>query len=119
MSVLAGVTSLPAVAQGADELEALNAQIVKLYRAGKYAEAIEIAKRSLAFSEKQLGPDHPAVGTALNNLALLYRAQGRYGEDEPLYKRSLALRKTALGPDHPDVGTSPNNLAALYQTQGR
>ena len=58
VSVLVGVTSLPAVAQGADELAALNAQVVKLYQAGKYAEATEIAKRSLALAEKQLGPGH-------------------------------------------------------------
>ena len=30
--------------------------------------------------EKALGPDHPNVGTALNNLALLYDHQGRYAE---------------------------------------
>ena len=29
---------------------------------------------------QQLGPEHPATATSLNNLAELYRAQGRYGE---------------------------------------
>jgi tetratricopeptide (TPR) repeat protein len=43
-------------------------------------------KRSLAFLEKELGPDHPNVATALNNLALLYKNQGRYADAEPLYK---------------------------------
>ena len=106
VSVLVGVTSLPAVAQGADELAALNAQVVKLYQAGKYAEATEIAKRSLALAEKQLGPGHPDVGASLNNLAALYQSQGRYGEAEPLYKRSLALREKALGPGHPDANNT-------------
>ena len=86
---------------------------------GRYAEAEPLYKRSLAISEKALGPDHPDVGTSLNNLAVLYQAQGRYAEAEPLYKRSLAIREKALGPDHPDVGTSLNNLAVLYQAQGR
>ena len=116
--VLAGGGTV-AWSQGADELAALNAQVVKLYGLGKYAEAIEIAKRSLALAEKQLGPDHPDVGQSLNNLALLYDKQGRYGEAEPLYKRSLALSEKALGPDHPAVGTSLNNLAGLYESQGR
>ena len=115
LSVLDGVTRLPAAAQGADELAALNAQVEKFYSAGKYAEAIEIAKRSLALAERQSGPDHPDVGTSLNNLAALYDSQGRYGEAEPLYKRSLALYEKALGPDHPSVGQSLNNLATLYQ----
>jgi hypothetical protein len=29
---------------------------------------------------QQLGLEHPATATSLNNLAELYRAQGRYGE---------------------------------------
>jgi esterase/lipase superfamily enzyme len=65
------------------------------------------------------GPHHPDVGTPLNNLAELYRAQGRFAEAEPLYKRALSIREKALGPDHPDVGQSLNNLAVLYGAQGR
>ncbi len=91
-----------------------------LYRSqGRYAEAEPLYKRSLGIHEKALGPDHPDVGTSLNNLALLYESQGRYAEAEPLYKRSLGIREKALGPDHPDVGTSLNNLAGLYESQGR
>jgi tetratricopeptide (TPR) repeat protein len=57
------------------------------------------------------------VGTALNNLAGLYRAQGRLAEAEPLFKRGLTIREKALGPEHPAVGIALNNLAwlALYQ----
>ena len=68
---------------------------------------------------KVLGPDHPDVGTSLNNLAGLHLAQGRYGEAEPLYRRNLTIREKALGPDHPDVGAALNNLAGLYRVQGR
>jgi CHAT domain-containing protein len=64
-----------------------------------------------------LGPDHPNVATALNNLAGLYQAQGRYTEAEPLYMRSLAVREKALGPEHPNVATSHNNLAVLHLAQ--
>ena len=59
MSVLAGVTRLPAVAQGADDLAALDAQIGELYQAGKYADATEIAKRSLALAESDSAPTTP------------------------------------------------------------
>ena len=76
-------------------------------------------KRSLAIFERVLGPDHPDVAQALNNLAELYRAQGRYADAEPFYKRSLATLEKALGPDHPDVAVSLNNLAELYRAQGR
>ena len=90
-AILAGLAQPAARAQGGDDLAALNAQVIKLYQAGKYADATVIAKRSLALAEQQSGPDHPDVGTSLNNLAELYRAQGRYAEAEPLSKRSLAL----------------------------
>ena len=60
-------------------------------------------KRSLAIREKELGPDHPSVGTSLNNLATLYQDQGNYAKAEPLLKRSLAIIEKAHGPDHPDV----------------
>jgi len=86
--------------------------------AGRYWEAEKSVKRSLAISEKALGPDHPEVATTLNNLAGLYESQGRYDEAEPLYQRSLAIKEKALGPDHPEVATTLNNLAVLYYQQG-
>jgi tetratricopeptide (TPR) repeat protein/CHAT domain-containing protein len=100
----------------ADEL---NRRVVELYRAGRYAEAIPLVQQALAIYEEALGPDHPDVATAVNNLALLYDKQGRYAEAEPLYKRALAIDEKALGPDHLDVATVLNSLAALYDDHGR
>jgi tetratricopeptide (TPR) repeat protein len=107
------------VAYAQEDLAALNAEVERLYRAGKYPEATEIIERMLAIRENALWADHPDVGQALNNLALLYQDQGRYAEAEPLLKRSLGITEKALGPDHPDVGHSLNNLALLYKSQGR
>jgi tetratricopeptide (TPR) repeat protein len=97
----------------------LNQQVIELYRAGRYSEAIPLAEQVLAIREQALGPDHPDTAISLNNLALLYASQGRYGSAEPLYQRALAIREQALGPDHADTATSLNNLAALYRSQGR
>jgi tetratricopeptide (TPR) repeat protein/CHAT domain-containing protein len=113
------IGSFAAETQRSNELATLYQQVVQLYQAGKYAEATDIAKRALALAEHQFGPDHPTVGTALNNLAELYHAQGRYAEAEPLMKRALAIAEKTLGPDHPEVGRDLNNLAALYEAQGR
>src|SRR5262249_20771016 len=74
MAVLTGATR----AQRGNDPAALDAELARLYQAGKYAEAAEIAKRSLAIMEMVLGPGHPAVGTSLNNLAGLYWRQGRF-----------------------------------------
>ena len=108
----------PSIAQSG-EAEKLQNQVIALYNAGKYAEAIPLAQRELAIYEKKLGPDHPHVALPLAWLAELYRAQGRYADAEPLSKRSLAIQEKALGPDHPDVATALNNLAALYGEESR
>ena len=70
---------------------------MRLYQAGKYVQATEIAKRVVAILEAgRLGPGHRDVGTALNNLAEMYRAQGRLTEADPLFRRSLAIRERAM-----------------------
>src|SRR5262245_21176004 len=106
--VLAGA---PHAQQISADSAALNAEILRLHQAGKYDEAAKIASRLLDIFEKQLGPDHRNVGTALFNLALLYQRQGRYADAEPLYKRGLGISEKALGFEHPEVGTVLNSLA--------
>ena len=100
------------------EAKRLDEQVIQLYQAGRYAEAVTLVQRILAIQEKALGPDHPDVATSLNKLALLYQAQGDYRSAAPLFQRSLAIREKALGPEHPDVATSLNNLGGLYKDQG-
>src|SRR5262245_47854217 len=85
----------------AGNADTLNAEILRLYQAGKYADAVPLAQRALAIREKALGPDHPDVAQSLNTLATLYSKQGLYAETEPLYTRALAIREKLLGPDHP------------------
>ncbi len=97
----------------------LNNLALLLNNQGQYAAAEPLYRRSLAISEKALGPDHPDVALSLNNLAVLLGDQGQYAAAEPLNRRSLAIREKALGPDHPDVALSLNNLAGLLRAQGQ
>ncbi|WP_437521858.1 tetratricopeptide repeat protein [Sorangium sp. So ce726] len=101
-----------------EEAERLNRRIIELERAGRYDEAIPLARRALQLREEALGPEHPDVATSLNNLAFLLHAKGDYAAAELLVRRALAIWEKALGPEHPDVATSLNNLAALLQTKG-
>ena len=59
------------------------------------------------------------LGTSLNNLAGLYRAQGKHAEAEPLYQRALAINEKALGPDHPDTAATLGNYAILLRALSR
>src|SRR5262245_54126113 len=76
---------------GLEEAAQLNAQVMKLYAAGRFGEAIPLAKKALAIREKALGPEHPNTVTSLNNLAELYWATGAYAQAEPLLKRARAI----------------------------
>jgi len=67
----------------------------------------------LSLSERDLGPEHPATLTALNNLAELYRMQGRYGEAEPLLVCALESSERTLGQNHPTTLNTQLSLAGV------
>jgi tetratricopeptide (TPR) repeat protein len=76
-----------------EQAEILNQQATKLFKEGRYAEAISIAEKVLAITEKALGPEHPFVAQTLNNLAALYKALGDYAKAEALFKRAQAIKQ--------------------------
>ena len=87
------LTAAAAYAQGAGiEWEILNQEAMELYRTGKYDRAIVVAKKALEVAEKNVGPNHPAVATSLNNLAALYRATKRIVEAAKLEERAARIR---------------------------
>ncbi len=96
-----------------------NREIERLYREGRYAEALERAAAVAKRAERELGSEHPVALASVYALAFLYYSQGRYAEAEPLYLRASAARERVLGAEHPDTIASINNLAALYTAQGR
>jgi tetratricopeptide (TPR) repeat protein len=102
-----------------EEVNRLNQQSVKLYQQGNYPEAASFAERALRLAEENLGKDHPAVASSLNNLSELYRVQKEYGKAETLLLRAIRIDETVLGASHPDLASSLNNLAVIYQAQGK
>jgi tetratricopeptide (TPR) repeat protein len=102
-----------------DEATRLNNQVLSLHQAGKYAEALPLARRSLAIRESSLSSEDPRIAKALNNLGRLYQAQDNFREAEASYRRALNIWEKALGLEHPSVATGLNNLGALYRDQGR
>ena len=86
-----------------------------LYKEGRFDEAAHHYRIALGQRERSRGPDHPATGVTLSNLAGIYDQQGRYEEAVLLYERSLAIKEASLGVGHPNSTTTLNNLAlALY-----
>jgi len=105
----------PAQAQSASELVALYKRVMELYGAGKFAEAIPLAKRYAEAMTARHGPEHSEYATALNHLALLLQATNRVSEAEPLFRRALAINERNLGSQHPAVAVRLTNLAMLLQ----
>lgn len=80
---------------GLAEAARLNAEAVRLYAAGKYAEALTAAARVLELREKELGPSHPSVGSALVNLAATESALGKSDEAKAHYRRAADVLEEA------------------------
>ena len=74
--------------------------------------------RAAAIQRKVLGPDHPLLGTTLNNLGQLEYQRGRYAEAGALYLQALEIWKKALGPEHPALGDILQNMAENHAAQG-
>ena len=108
----------PSIGQPNDA-EEFHKQAEALYQAGKYAEAIPLAKQELAIRENTLGPDHPDVAKALSVLAGIYREQARFAEAEPLYMRALMILEKVRGSNDPEFAEALNDLAVLYQDEDR
>ena len=98
--------------------EETAAKVVGLYRRGRSAEAIPLAREVLDVRRRFLGDASPFVARSADALAMLYHTQGDFARAEPLYLRALAIRKRVPGENHPDYATSLNNLAMLYHRQG-
>lgn len=100
------------------QAEALNQQIGRLFRSGKYREALPLAQRRLTLCKQILGEQHRSFAHNLNNLAGCYCETGEYAKAEQFFQKSVALHKRVLGEQHPDYALSLNSLAHLYGRMG-
>jgi tetratricopeptide (TPR) repeat protein len=69
----------------------------------RYNEAEHLYLRALFTQEQALGPNHPDISYALDDLAELYKRHRKFEAAVELCQRTLALRRKALGMQHPDV----------------
>jgi tetratricopeptide (TPR) repeat protein len=96
-----------------------------LDRAGSYLRvhgrphaARPLLERALRIDEAVHGPEHPDVGIALGNLALVLRDLGDLVGARPLLERALGITEAAYGPEHPEVGVRLGNLAVVLGDMG-
>src|SRR2546423_1233224 len=111
-----GATSRGEASSELAEAARLNSEVVKLFAAGKYDEALPLARRVLEIREKALG-DNILVVYALNNLASIYTGKGKDGEAEPLFRRSLAVLEK-IGAGVSDVAAEVNTRLGVLKLRG-
>ena len=97
----------------------MNNLAIVLNSQGKYEEAEQMHRQTLALRETVLGREHPDTLDSMNNLALVLDSQGKYEEAEQTHRQTLALMETVLGREHPDTLASMNNLANVLDSQGK
>src|SRR5215217_6769522 len=95
-SLLFGNLFIPQSPQQSPELKEashLSVSVVKLFKEGKFDEAIPLAKRALEIRQSLLPPNDPLVLTALGNLGDLYNAKSDYNAAKKTFERLLALQE--------------------------
>lgn len=110
----------PVSAQQSPELleaEKLNAEVVALYKAGKFDEAIPLAKRILEIREQALAPNHDLIVSALINLGQIYRARRKYGDARVYFQRILTIYEQSPTPDPAAISNLLDILAFLNYMQ--
>ncbi len=104
----------------AEERKAANEKALKLSRklgplmqAGKYSEAIPMAREALALVKVAYGADHVEVARAASNLGVMLEMTGAYAEARTLQELALRMARRVHGDDHLQVGMAHGNLGAV------
>jgi hypothetical protein len=83
-----------------------------------WTDALPLYVQSVDIAMIVLGTEHPATGSSLNNLAILYDRNGDYAAAEPLLQSARAISERVWGVEHPTTATVLINLANLYNRKG-
>ena len=97
-----------------DEVKGLIRESNRLARSSQYDQAISVAEKALAISERVLGADDYSTGTILFALANHYDSKGDYDKAEPFFQRSLDIREKIKGKNHISLSPILGNFCILY-----
>jgi tetratricopeptide (TPR) repeat protein len=90
-----------------------------LWRRGRYAEAAEELRATLALRERDPATPAAALADAALNVAVAETSLGKLEEGIAGFRRALEIQERALGAGHPDVAVTLNDLGAALTMAGR
>lgn len=88
----------------------------RLWKSGRYLEALTGLKQSYDISRKVFGPEHFYTIASQGNLASIYQDIGDYARAEQLYRENMILGRKVYGVIHPEFSVGMANLALLYMS---
>jgi tetratricopeptide (TPR) repeat protein len=107
-----------AVAQNAeDSWKNLFGDALQAAGTGDYPRAEQTLRKALQEASR-FGTEDPRVGTTLNSLGLVYRAEKKFGEADAAYRRALAILGKTYPADSIDIANINFNIASLMFDQG-
>lgn len=92
-------------------------QAMRAAGAKDYPKSQEFFQKAVTEAER-FGPRDPRIGTSLNSLGLVYRAEKKFGEAEAAYRRALSIMEAAYG-ETIDVGNVNFNIAGVLFDENR
>lgn len=101
-----------------EQASLLSQRVAELYREGKAADALPLARQVLALREKTLGMEHEFVGAALSDLATIYTALKQPREAEPLFQRALTIAEMRFGTTSTQIVPLLTSLAFVKYESG-
>ena len=100
--------------QQLNEALAMNNQGFLACQAGRFAEAIACAQKSIALRKAVLGDSHPHYALSVHNLGDFCRESSDFAKAEPAYVEAMAAYKRALGDQSFEYARSAEHLANMH-----
>jgi tetratricopeptide (TPR) repeat protein len=115
--VLLLLAGRPAAAQDDDAWKGLVIQALYAASARDYVKSEQVFQKAVQEAER-FGPEDPRVGTTLNSIGLVYRAEKKFTEAETSFRKALAILQKTYGTDSIDVANVNFNIASAMFEQG-
>ncbi|KAI0154224.1 hypothetical protein GGR57DRAFT_502810 [Xylariaceae sp. FL1272] len=84
---------------------------------GKYEDAEQMHRETLAEYRIVLGLQHPDTLQSMSKLGITLWSQGKYADAEQIHREALGLYRSSLGRGHPDTGKGVRNLVVTLESQ--
>lgn len=121
-ALLALTMAAPAAAQevldAESEFRRVAGQAQLAFSAGRFRDALMIAREAHAFAAAELGKEHVLTLRALNDIAVIHQLQGDHQAAFPLAVAAAAGLERVAGADHQETLNALANLAQLHVERG-